>query len=657
MKLHLSYICMGLVLTSVLASCIKDPYDEAAAEALRQAEEAAADSLREAEIAKNLASVFGVTFSADHDWSSTTSGTITVTADADMDNIQSVQIITGSPFGSGDGNGATILTAASVQKGQRISLTYDAPSYLTRLYAACVSSDGSYYIKGFTPGQESISFSSSSASKAQTRAIAANVMQRFESLPQAPVLSEAEFSFARERGYAGFENDLLYHMSDADEKAQIVSLIDFDYDADTKIDLRDIILSYLPNKVSNIEKIRQSQYFNASSYPLTTGEDPIIVEPIYKNDGGWQEVEGCFLYYYYFRESDIDNMTEAEQVQYFKNLPKYRALNVYNSVYYKDENGNKLGMADDSLRRNTAYALIYWGEGTPVVGETTGQYRFPKGYRIGFMLRNCDGLLKNSKSSGKDNHHGEMYCDGRLNTDVNKWKDLKSSKLGDTDPRMAWLTANGKYFLCCETGTDRDFNDLVLEVEGGVEPIGDLPALEKNVYTFCFEDRDLGDYDMNDVVIKAQRLDRTHVKYSLEACGANDQLYLRNINGHVLNDATEIHALFGVSTQEFVNVIEGETRINPIQEIIEVDEFFTFTNQRKQLYIYNKTQNRDIYISQKGQDPHAILIPVDFKYPQEQICIKDAYLKFNSWGQKAIADNNWYKSPVSGKVYTRSVFK
>jgi hypothetical protein len=45
------------------------------------------------------------------------------------------------------------------------------------------------------------------------------------------------------------------------------------------------------------------------------------------------------------------------------------------------------------------------------------------------------------------------------------------------------------------------------------------------------------------------------------------------------------------------------------------------------------------------------MIPNDFKYPLARICIKDAYERFNSWGQNSVTSNDWYKHPVEDKVF------
>ena len=61
---------------------------------------------------------------------------------------------------------------------------------------------------------------------------------------------------------------------------------------------------------------------------------------------------------------------------------------------------------------------------------------------------------------------------------------------------MGWVSLNGKMLLCCESGTDSDFNDIILEVEGGVEEMPFVLDFESNVFTYCFEDREIGDYEV-----------------------------------------------------------------------------------------------------------------------------------------------------------------
>jgi hypothetical protein len=582
---------------------------------------------RDLEAVNHAESVFGIRFMSGHDWSSTNSYSVSIQVNPVDFEVSEVGVLTCSPFGNGDGNGSLLLNKSYVKTGDEVVMSYDVPVGIDRLYVACFNDKGECRIKGFNVGDKEVSFS-----KGITRGVISDdEMELIASLPSEPVLGDVVISYARQRGYAGFENDTLYNIVDGLSQMMLFS----DYDEEYKQDLRDVIFTYLPNKKSNLTKISQHRYYNANCYPITTGDEPIIIDLIYKNDGGWKEIEKCALYYYYFKEDDIVGLSEEESVQFIKDLPKFRMIDYGDCVFGR---GVSPGMQDDVLRRGLAYVAIYWGD-NPSTG-CVGSYQFPQGYKIGFMVRN----------EGKDVHKGELYCDGRLNNEVNKWGHLASSKLGDNDARMAWLTCNGKNYLCCESGTDSDFNDIVMEVEGGIEPIGDLPEIEYNRYTYCFEDTRLGDYDMNDVVIKARRLSETKVEYRIVACGAMDNVYVMNINGKRIKDDVEVHSMFGAGN-EFINTVSGSDEYEAIVDTVDVVKSFSFLDENTMPYIYDDTRNHTVRISKVGEDPHGIMIPFNFRYPLERVCIKDAYLKFNNWGQNKVLDTDWYQFYEENKVW------
>lgn len=288
--------------------------------------------------------------------------------------------------------------------------------------------------------------------------------------------------------------------------------------------------------------------------------------------------------------------------------------------------------------------------------KTAESNAIPRGYQIGFLHRkgtetNSNGILVNN--------NGETYGDGRLNKEINTYPNFSTAVeqygMRLTDPRIAIFKANGKKYMTFEEGTDCNFTDMVIEINSGVieepEPLSN--TIQGAVYTFCFEDHQDGDYDMNDVIIKATRMDETHVLFSLEACGAYDELYLRNINGKTLNGKVEIHKLFGVdNTQTFINT-QGGGKYEPVQEIVAVPETYSFSNTEKdQIYIYNKTTDKNIKLSTKGDAPLAIVIPCDFTYPAETISINQANESFVKWGQGDNACYDWYKNNDSSKVFS-----
>ena len=80
---------------------------------------------------------------------------------------------------------------------------------------------------------------------------------------------------------------------------------------------------------------------------------------------------------------------------------------------------------------------------------------------------------------------------------------------------------------------------------------------------------------------------------------------------------------------------------------------FSFLNESTQPYLYDATTDTEIRLAKKGEDPHGIMVPIDFKYPYEKVCIKDAYKRFNEWGAKRVTSTNWYQYPEEGMVYEK----
>ena len=531
-----------------------------------------------------------------------------------------------------------IMNETELNGQTSVKLKYDEPNDNKGVFVSFVS-DNDIQMRKVTGSTVSLD------TKASSRGTI-GVTETYSIPTGTPVIGNAIKSWANSED-KWLPNEMLYELSDYSSQKMTAQ----DFSADEKETLRALILSYFVNskKVNNKKLIDESGFFNENGYPITTQANAnIIVSPIYKCDGCLKTTDGygfevynSDLYYYYFKESDLESA--EDKVKFLENLPKFKAI-PFSEVYPKTD--------DDVIEKRGAYALIYWGDGTPEVGVTTGSYQFPEGLKIGFMLR--------SKANGK---HGELYLDGRLNTNINKKSPFSSSTAaknkdyegnGDNMPRAAWLTVNGRQLLCWESGTDADFNDLIIEVQGGVSELTYTPKLSVGqIYTFCFEDTELGDYDLNDVVIKAQRINDEQVQYELYACGAYDELFVRNVDSAWEN--TEIHALFGKEPKTYINTEASEAKVKTITITKKVENTFTFLDKNCQPYIYDKTSGKTIKLAEKGQDPHGIMIPYNkFKYPLEKVCIKDAYSLFNNWGQNSVSYTDWYtKSYDSKKTYNK----
>ena len=622
MKKLLSLALLGLV----LSGCVKgfdgsEPIPEPTPETTPTDPE-----VTDEEIKQHAEGVLGITIPANQDWISTESGTITINVTSAVTKVSVMAMVAQTDEEGETYNSMTILNQAETNNQSSVTLNYDVPKKNEGLYVAFYTAKGCYYKK--VEGN-SVSFDQAPA---KTRAVTRTV-----SAPTGTfAIGKIDTSFAAKRGW--IPDERLYMLADADYDRMKIAAEP--YSDEYKTTLRDLVFAYLPNskELNNLTKVMEAGYTDDNAYRITTGEDgPIVISPIYKQDGAdkyGNEVYNSDLYYYYFNPADMPS-TADEQVAFLKSLPKYKLI-PFNLCFGAKE--------DNVLDKRYSFAALYYGDDkTPVIG-TKGTFKFPKGYKIGFMVR-----AKTITEAPKK--QGELYFDGRLNNKINAWPNF--NKLNPTDPRATWLRINDRVLMCWESGTDRDFNDILLEVEGSVEPIYTAHEFEYNTYTFCFEDTKKGDYDLNDIVIKAKRINKTTVEYSIVACGAYDELCVRNINAGVIQDNVEIHSLFGVGAKQFVNTESGAEKHAAITAQKTVSESFSFLDAENQPFIYDLTTKLTVKLSTKGQDPHGIMIPFDFKYPVEMVRINDAYKDFNNWGSNPILSTNWYTKPVEGKVYSK----
>ena len=506
------------------------------------------ETSKQEQINENVSRIFGTTFDENQDWSVTSTGSVLIKGMPS--NINKVQVLVYINESDGE-TSINVLNESEVSNETELTLNYDAPNDNLGLFVS-FSSDNLYNLVEVKNGVAEYS------EKSNTRAIETDY-----TLPSVvPVLESVESSYAVSRKW--LEKESLFNVEDYESLKIPVE----DYNEGFKTIFNAIVFSYFKNgrNYNNLPLVKNSGYYNDNAYPITTGDEPIIISPVYKCDKAKQygnEVWNSDLYYYYFKETDMEG---KDPVKFINSLPKYKVI-PFNKHFGEEE--------DNNLSKRTAYALMYFGDGIPEL-NTKGSFKFPKGYKIGFMVK------ANTKSEAPKKQ-GELYGDGRLNNNINKWPNFSSSKLGTDGPRVAWLTINGKTMMCWESGTDSDFNDIILEVEGGFEPINIIPEFESNYYTFCFEDTELGDYDMNDVVIKARRIDKTSIEYSVVACGAFDELLIKNINGRVINENTEVHKMFN-SEPTYINTIPGQN-VESVTETIKVNSNFSFLNEETQPYI------------------------------------------------------------------------
>lgn len=587
----------------------------------------------------NAENVLGFEVSPNQDWCSTVSGQVNITADASVKSVQLLvdvlEIDDETVPSYVTRNAMKVLNQAETNGQTSLTLYYDAPKDNLGLYVGFVTDD-SYILRKVENGQASIE------EKALTRG---EKLTTGYTLPDDVTkfnIAGSTESWAKQRHEkdGSFYDDApLYYLNDYDGLNLAPGA---DYSADFKSFFRQFVLSYLPNGRANDNSsiVLNSGSTNAKCYVTTNGEEPVILTPMYKCDHPTEygfEVYRSELYYYYYKESEVTGDFET----FVHNLPKYQAI-PFNRVFGETE--------DDVVAKHGSYLLLYFGpngDELPAVGTPAVSSIFPAGYKIGFMIKantNADGGKK----------QGEIYGDGRLNNYINNWGNFKSTvkvseQLKKDGPRLFWLSFNNRVFMTWESGTDADFNDVIIEMEGG-KVIPDIPEPKLNVFTYCFEDTKVdSDYDMNDVVIKAIRTNETTIEYRLVACGAHDEVSVYGLNVGAIQDGAEVHSLFGVSDPKtFINTDGSNYPYVSATRTVAKD--FSLLDEAQQPYIVDLTTGVEVRLAKTGQNPWAILIPTDFRYPSERVPVNQAYPLFNSWGEGSILSNLWYNSPDNSKV-------
>ena len=388
----------------------------------------------------------------------------------------------------------------------------------------------------------------------------------------------------------------------------------------------------------------------------TDGVNPVTLIPIQCYN---TEFKSDNIFYYYYKEAEIP--TGMSEVDYIKSLPKFKAIQVERVQTTPESNAG-------TLYRRQEFLLPFF-KGTPVEGDNEASAIFPKGYKIGFL---CMKHAVNNYNIA-ENKNGCVYGDGRLNVETNHIKGHFLTAIDKTlgggtkdgmqfdDPRMAMFTANGKTYLCLEDGSDCNFSDMVLEIGGGIDQIEEEPEVEAEAYTMCFEDRPaVADYDLNDVVLRCTRVDKTTLSLALVATGADDDVYIHGATGWELNDQ-EVHEVFHATELDgngnrFVNTEVGGTKREVQSRFVTVAEGVTIPQYLKNIYIENKTTQKTIRVPEQGEPPYAIIVPQDFQYPMEHTSITKAYGDFLKWTQNANQSKDWYVFDDADKIFP-SLFK
>lgn len=285
---------------------------------------------------------------------------------------------------------------------------------------------------------------------------------------------------------------------------------------------------------------------------------------------------------------------------------------------------------------------------------------------------------KKDFDTGEFQLHGyELSCrheNGQLShnftsSDILQFRLMKGEQelIDAEDSHVKVFRFNGYVFIACDEGNDWDYNDRLFWMRYGndrlekakVIPVDPDPSAPQ-LWTYAWEDKDFGDYDLNDCVIEVQKNadDTTKLDITLVALGAKNNLWLyfdskteKSYSKLTPVFTDELHKVLGAEPGTMVNTGQASAKTKTVT----LSKPTGFDFQTCSFVLVSQADGRliTIRISTKGQDPHGIVIPVKWQWPTETTCIKDAYPEFVKWAADRTQAQDWYKYPVKDKIVSQ----
>ena len=345
---------------------------------------------------------------------------------------------------------------------------------------------------------------------------------------------------------------------------------------------------------------------------------------------------------------------------------------------------NKDRQNDDAY--NTLNVHDYYGNRLTAIRGLTFKLSIPKGKEYGFYLRTDDALSTTQKAkltnlgvteSNLPKYSANYSC-AAMNTGTSTFRsaiaiydnftfmgmddNLNGGDYDCNDVTFALSNSKGGKYIpeFTESTKQSEWNkDVIEEHPEYINP----PILEETnlqSWTLAFENAGLdNDYDFNDVVLKVTpdtKNGTAEVKLLATGAQRKTEVYFnRTLLG-------EVHELFGVSTDTFVNTTSNTATTKAVTlPSINWPQNTTMEAQRMNfsLKVYNDDGTVDREFSMADllndmQSPQALCVAGNWKWPKERINVYVAYPLIGKWGVNFNNQeySNWYSQPKADAVVT-----
>ena len=589
---------------------------------------------------QNAEKELGVTIDPNQTWIMTETRTVNVESlPSDME-AKYVLVMDANPLKDKSAEVLAVVNASNK------TISFEAPKGLTTLFAVCVDEVGDVRVRELDASKSVVSF----VQDADYQVVSATASARRNRAPENRSIDNLVWQNT-------VHSDLFASDGWEDQWAY-VERGDADVHFDDITNYIDIVLGYLPEGGLNFRDTLNKAEMVRNNYYAVVGEGggEVTLTALYRNTINPNSRFG----YYYFEPGDEQSGK--------RNIKTVRKFVFEDEIPMNYHNVKR----DDIAKSQTvpAYKLVYYDkDGNP-------SYHFPEGTEIGLFInvdpRYAKGMDKafNWYNEGTTNNVLSAFF---KNQDVlPSW--AKSYNVSwETFSHTVMFERGGTKFVCFEDWVqDFDMNDIVLMIDGNIEdvPVAPTGSCKEDIrfyrFSYGFEDTYLGDYDMNDVVLRVwrQSLSKNSLQIELAACGANDEIYMfyTRLDGDTmaLFEGKEAHQLFveaGNAPSQFYNTETINAPLLPLMTLpMTVKEFEDFNYNKADFFIYNATKDLTIHIPAamgvKGSAPYGICTPQKaWKWPKERTAITKAYNPyFAPFAANQDANVDWYLFPVEELV-------
>ena len=428
-------------------------------------------------------------------------------------------------------------------------------------------------------------------------------------------------------------------------------------------------------------------------------DDIILLSFLYGHTGTTAARTLGYYYHSVGSYSDIvfKDIAEVLQLDYYNGKAKVQYQvddkpTWYDANFdYKDDPANPSQTPANSVRKgddawNTLNVHNYYGDRLTAIRGLTFKLSIPKGKEYGFYLRTEEKLSTDQKTkltnlgvtdSNLPEYSANYSC-AAMNTKTNNFRsaiaiydnftfmgmddDINGGDLDCNDVTFALSNIKGEKYIPEFTEGTKNSNWNKDVIEKHPEYINPPSQEETNLqsWTLAFENAGLdNDYDFNDVVLKVTpdtKNGKAEVKLLAAGAQRKTEVYFK---GTLLG---EVHELFGVSTDTFVNTTSNTaTRKAITLNSIEWPKNTTMEAQRMNfsLKVYNDDGTVDREFSMKDllndmKSPQVLCVAGNWKWPKERIAVHVAYPLIGKWGVNFNNEEyyNWYSQPKADAVVT-----